>query len=200
VIEPRLRGESEPLPELTFAEFVPIYLERHAAGVRPRTTTTLRERLGHRRQLENAEECRCATCAFGDVPLRDLERMSGEIASWQARLPERWRHDVMQALRQALEAAVRWGHMSCNPAKLAGRNPQPPPRPVRAYTHAELNALATELSDLYRALPKFASSTGLRPEEWGAAERRDVDRRERILNVRRTISSGQDGGARQDGP
>ena len=117
--------------------------------------------------------------------------MSGEIASWQAKLPERWRHDIMQALRQTLEAAVRWGHMACNPAKLAGRNRQPPPRPTRAYTHAELDALTAELSAIYRPLPKFASSTGLRPEEWGAAERRDIDRRERILNVRRTISSGK---------
>jgi integrase len=191
VIEPRLRGEPEPVAELTFGEFVPIYLERHAAGVRPRTITTLRERLGHRREFDDGEECRCATCVFGHLPLRDLERMSGEIASWQAKLPERWRHDIMQALRQALEAAVRWGHMGCNPAKLAGRNPQPAPRPVRAYTHAELDALAAELSARYTPLPKFASSTGLRPEEWGAAERCDVDRRERILNVRRTISSGE---------
>jgi integrase len=43
----------------------------------------------------------------------------------------------------------------------------------------------------YRPLPAFAAAPGLRPEEWGAAERRDVDRRERILNVRRTISSGE---------
>src|SRR5919109_2521437 len=191
VIEPRLRGEPVPLPELTFGAFIPVYLQRHGATVRPRTIATLRERLGHRRELEDDEECNCATCAFGDVPLRDLERMSGEIASWQTKLPERWRHDVMQALRQTLEAAVRWGHIGCNPAKLAGRNPQPPPRPVRAYTNAELDAIAAELSAIYRPLPKFASSTGLRPEEWGAAERRDVDRRERILNVRRTISSGK---------
>jgi hypothetical protein len=54
---------------VTFAEVVPIYLERHATGVRPRTITTLRERLGHRRQLKDDEECGCATCAFGDVPL-----------------------------------------------------------------------------------------------------------------------------------
>jgi integrase len=191
VIEPQLRGEPALMPELTLAEFVPLYLERHAAGVRPRTIATLRERLSHRRKLGHGETCRCATCAFGDVPLRDLERMSGEIASWQAKLPERWRHDIMQALGQTLEAAVRWGHMSCNPAKLAGRNPQPPPRAVRAYTHAELNALAAELSAMYRPLPKFASSTGLRPEEWGAVERHDVDCRERILSVHRTISSGK---------
>jgi integrase len=191
VIEPRLRGEPEPLPERTLGQFVSIYLERHAVSVRRRTIDTLGERLGHQRQLGDDEECNCATCAFGEAPLRDLERMSGEIASWQATLPERWRHDIMQALRQTLEAAVRWGHMSCNPAKLAGRNPQPPPRPVRAYAVAELNAIAAELSVRYRQLPKFAAATGLRPEEWGAVERRDVDRRGRILSVRRTISAGE---------
>src|SRR4051812_7064049 len=45
VIEPQLRGEPVPIPELTLEEFVPIYLGRHAANVRPRTIETLRERL-----------------------------------------------------------------------------------------------------------------------------------------------------------
>lgn len=34
--------------------------------------------------------------------------------------------------------------MDRNPAKLAGRNPQPPPRPIRAYSYAELDAIAAE--------------------------------------------------------
>jgi hypothetical protein len=59
------------------AQFVEVYLERHAASVRPRTIDVLRWRLG------------VATEAFGDVPLRDLERMSGTVASWRAKLPER---------------------------------------------------------------------------------------------------------------
>jgi hypothetical protein len=42
VIEPRLLGE---WPELTLAELVDLYLERHAAIVRRRTVETLRERL-----------------------------------------------------------------------------------------------------------------------------------------------------------
>ena len=66
-----------------------------------------------------------------DVPLRDLERMSGEIAAWQARLPERSRYGVVQALSQTLGAAVRWGYIEHNPAEQAGRNPQPSPRVVR---------------------------------------------------------------------
>ena len=47
---------------------------------------------------------------------------------------------------------------------------------IRAYTYPELEAIAAELSPPYRALPVFAAATGLRPEEWQALERRDVDR------------------------
>ena len=179
IIEPHWRGESVPMPELTLAEFVPLYLERHAATVRPRTIKTLRERLRH------------AVTAFGDIPLRELERMSGELAGWRATLPERWRRDVMQALRQVLDAACRWGYTQQNAAKLAGRNPMPPPRPVRAYSPAEVDAIAAELSPEYAPLVAFASATGLRPEEWQALERRDVDRSAGIVNVRRTVSGGE---------
>ncbi len=188
-VEPTLRGEPAPAdrPD-TFAELVPVYLARHAASVRQRTIDTLRERLSHQRELEEGEECRCATCAFGDVPLRDLERMSGEIASWQARLPAGSRYGKVQALRQTLDAAVRWGYMTSNPAKLAGKNKQPAPRSIRVFTRAEVDAIGVELSPAYQPLPHFAAATGLRPEEWSALERRDVDRRARVLSVRRTVS------------
>jgi hypothetical protein len=94
---------------------VELYLERHAASMRPRTIAILRERL------------RCAVIALGAVPLCDLERMSGDIAAWQAKLPERSRYGIVQALRQTLGAAVRWAYINSNPATLAGRNPQPAP-------------------------------------------------------------------------
>ncbi|MET0510838.1 MAG: tyrosine-type recombinase/integrase [Thermoleophilaceae bacterium] len=178
-IEPGLRGEHPALPELTLAELVELYLERHAATVRPRTIMELRKRL------------RYAVAAFGDVPLRDLERMGGEIAGWRATLPARSRYGITQALRQTLEAGVRWECLARNPARLAGRNPQPSPRTVRPFTRVELETIAAELQPAYRPLPMFAASTGLRPEEWGALERRDVDRRAGVLSVRRTISSGQ---------
>jgi integrase len=179
VVEPELRGEPALMPELTLAELVELYLERHAATVRPRTILELRKRL------------RYAVTAFGGVPLRDLERMGGEIAGWRTKLPERSRYGVTQALRQTLGAAVRWGYMTRNPAKLAGRNPQPSPRPVRAYTNDELRAIAAELSARFRPLPAFAAATGLRPEEWMALERRDIDRDAGVLAVRRTVSSGE---------
>jgi integrase len=178
-VEPQLRGEPAAMPELALAELVELYLERHAATVRPRTIVTLRERLVH------------ATRAFGDVPMRELERMAGDIAAWQARLPERSRYGIVQALRQCLGAAVRWGYMTTNPALLAGRNRQPSPRTVRTFTRSEVDAIAAELVPVYAPLPAFAAATGLRPEEWQALERRDIDRRAGVLNVRRTVSDGE---------
>ena len=83
-IEPQLRGEPAPLPELTLSGLIDVYLERHAASVRPRTILTLRERLAY------------AERAFGAVPLGEVERMSGEIVGWQAQLPKRssdWAND-----------------------------------------------------------------------------------------------------------
>jgi integrase len=179
VLEPELRGDPAPIPEITLAELVDLYLERHAASVRPRTILVLRERLAY------------ANRAFGEVPLRDLERMSGELAGWQAKLPDRSRYGIVSALRQTLGAAVRWEYIARNPASLAGRNPQPSPRPIRAYTREELDAIAAELAPAYRSLPTFAAATGLRPEEWLPLERRDVDRRAGHVSVRRTVSSGE---------
>ena len=179
VIEPQLRGEQPERPDLTLAEFVDMYLERHAVTVRPRTIATLRDRLRH------------AVAAFGDIHLRELERMADEIAGWRAQLPPRAGHGIDQALRQVLEAAVRWEYIARNPAKLAGRNPKPPPRGVRAFTFDELAAIAVEVSPAYQQLPAFAAATGLRPEEWQVLERRDIDRRAGILVVRRTLSSGE---------
>ena len=62
---------------------------------------------------------------------------------------------------------------------------------MRAYTVAELDAIALELSPMYRPLPAFAGATGLTPEEWAALERRDLDRHAGVLNVRRTVSDSE---------
>jgi integrase len=178
VIRPRLRGEEPAPPEMTLSELVDEYLKRHAATRRPRTIVILRERLKH------------ATDAYGDVPLREFERMSADLAEWQTKLSPRYRYGIMQALRQTLAAAVRWGWMRRNPAVLAGPNPQPPPRTPDPFTLAEVDAIADELGPLYGPLVRFAAATGLRPQEWAALERRDVDRPGRVVNVRRTVADG----------
>jgi hypothetical protein len=156
VIEPRLR-RGAPMRDLTLAELVEVYLERHAGtGVTPRTISTLRERLVH------------ALAAFGDEPLSELERMSGEIADWQATQPERSRYGPVQALRQTLSAAVRWGYMQRNPAKLAGKNPEPPPRAIRAYTLAELGH-RRRASRSVQAASRFRLRDGTAPRGMGRA-------------------------------
>ena len=51
--------------------------------------------------------------------------------------------------------------------------------------------IAAELAAEYEPLPDFAAATGLRPEEWMALERRDVDRAGGLIHVRCTVSDGQ---------
>jgi integrase len=176
VIEPQLRGET-PVP-LTLRELVDLFLARQQAIRSARTVRGLRERL--RRPL----------AAYGETPLAELERMAGELADFRATLPERYAHDVMRALRQVLAAGVRWGHLRTNPAVDAGANPAPAPRPVRAYTLAELDALEAELGSRYGPVVPFVAATGLRPQEWAGLERSDVDRARRLLTVRGTKTKG----------
>jgi integrase len=177
-IEPRLRGEPEAKPDLTLSQLAEAYLERHAQLRAPGTIRTLRHRL--KRPLD----------AYGDVTLRELEGMSGDLADFRSTLPPRFAHEVMRALRQTLAAGVRYGVMRSNPALAAGDNPAPRPRPVRAYTLPELHALETELGEEYGPLVPLIAATGLRPLEATLLERRDVDRAGRVLTVRGTKTSG----------
>ena len=178
VERPRMRGEAVQRPPVTLSDHVDRYLEVHAATRDPNTIRVLRERL------------RRPVATFGDRQLRELERMSRELAEWQATLPERSRYGIMQAGRQCLEAGVRWGDLDRNPAKLVGANPPPPPRGVQTLTPDEVDRLATELGPCYGPMIRFAAATGLRPEEWIALERQDVDRARGIVRVVRTHVEG----------
>jgi integrase len=175
VIEPRLRGAT---PELTLRQLADVYLTRHGQIRSAATIRTLRHRLA--RPLK----------AYGEVTLRELEGMSGELADFRASLPERFAHDVMRALRQTFAAGVRYGHMTSNPAVAAGDNPAPKPRAVRAYTLAELDALEAEIGPEYGPLVPLVAATGTRPLEAALLARRDADRKGRILTVRGTKTSG----------
>jgi integrase len=178
VVEPRLNGEPEPEPELTLSELVDVYLERHAQIRSASTIRTLRHRL--RRPLD----------AYGAVTLRELEGMAGELADFRKTLPPRFAHDVMRALRQVCAAGVRYGYLKSNPAAAAGDNPTPKPRPVRAYTLAELDALEAELGPDYAPMVPLGAAVGTRPLELALLERRDVDRDRRLLTVRGVKTAG----------
>jgi hypothetical protein len=97
VERPRMRGEAVEAPPVTLSEHVTRYLDAHAVGRDPKTIDVLRFRLAY------------ATRVFGDLRLDELERRVAEIAAWTRTLPEGSRYGIVQALRQTLEAAVRWG-------------------------------------------------------------------------------------------
>jgi hypothetical protein len=62
---------------------------------------------------------------------------------------------------------------------------------MRAYSIEEIDGIGAKISPIYQPLPAFAAATGLRPEEWQALERREIDRKAGIVNVSRTVSSGE---------
>lgn len=59
-------------------------------------------------------------------------------------------------------------------------------------TWDEVEAVADELPDQrYAPIPVFAVGTGLRPEEWIALHRADVDRDARLVHVRKRFTQGE---------
>ena len=123
------------------------------------------------------------------MTLRQLEGAAGDVAKWRAELPAPSRYRLTSALRQALGAAVRWDYVSRNPAVEAGRNPQPRPEELRPFEPEQINALVEELGNAFGPIPVVAAETGLRPEEWIALERRDIDRSNPALTVQRKFAN-----------
>jgi integrase len=103
-----------------------------------------------------------------------------------------YRFEATQALRQVLHRAVAWGMIDVNPAKVGVDNPvrrRKEQHPFESW--AELEALATVIGPRYGPMILFAAATGLRPAEWIALEKRDVDRKERVVYVRRSFTRGE---------
>ena len=168
VLDPFTVARRDP----TLDALVDGYLEQHQAD--PATIEKLRRQLRH------------ATAAFGDRKLSELH--PHDLGTWRAHLSEGSRHDLFRAVRQVLEQAVRWRWLDENPAR-AVKNPKgrrPEIVPFESWAHVE--ALAAELDPRFSAIPIFAAGTGLRPEEWIALERRDVDRTARVVTVERVYS------------
>lgn len=159
----------------TLAELVDEYLAQHVAA--DITITTLRYRLQH------------AVDAFG--PTRIDRLTAPAIGAWRKQLPAaRSAHYIHRSLRQVLAYAVRCKYLHDNPAAVVP-NPRPRQGEMKVFSWHELELVAAELSPRHRAIPIFAAGTGLRPEEWIALERRDLDRHRRTVSVQRVYTNGR---------
>lgn len=129
-----------------------------------------------------------ATETFGDVR---LDRLSvSELSSWRATLPTGSAYQIVKALRQVLSYGVDVGLLDKNPAKSV-KVSAPKRKAILPFANLdEIESVANELTRIYRAIPIFGCLTGLRPSELLAFERRDVDRSERVLHVRRVLIDG----------
>jgi len=161
--------------ELTVSEAVNRYLAQH--DVDPATTAKLT------RQLKQAET------VFGIRPLRSIQ--ADELGAWRRKLSEGSRHDVFRAFKQVLEQAARWKWIDENPAKYV-KNPKAKRAEFQPFgSWEEIEAIAAELNPRFAAIPIFVTGTGLRPEEWLALERRDVDRKAGVVRVERVYTQGR---------
>src|SRR5947209_11078895 len=169
----RLRRERRIARRLTLAELVATYLAQH--DVQPVTI----EKLGYLLSK--------ATAVFGERKIGELT--SQEIAEWRMNLSPGYRFEATQAVRQTLSRAVVWGMLDINLAKVGVDNPTPRRKEQHPFeSWEELEAVAAALGPRYGPMILFAAATGLRPAEWVALEKRDIDRDERVVYVRRSYT------------
>lgn len=171
----RVRRERRISRSLTLSELVEVYLAQH--DVQPVTISKLRWLLGK------------ATAVFGERRVSELT--SQEIGEWRMTLAGGHRFEATQALRQVLHRAVCWEMIESNPAKVGVDNPVPRRKEQRHESWAELEALSEAIGPRYGPMIIFAAATGLRPAEWIALEKRDVDRDGRVVYVRRAFTKGE---------
>jgi len=146
-VAPRLR-DGGPDPSITFDAFCDLYVERWGATVAKRTRETMTERLVSSR------------AHFGEWTLRELERAAADVAAWRAALTDSSRYRLTLAMRQTLNAAVRWRYLRNNPVADAGTNPQPRTEEFIPLTRTEIDALDAEFGPVYGPLVVFAAETG----------------------------------------
>jgi integrase len=129
-----------------------------------------------------------ATDAFGSTRVDRLTVQ--QVTAWRKRLGPS-AHHYHGALKQVLSYALVAGYLTENVATKV-ENPATKRAEVQTFgSWEEIETIAAELLPRLRALPIFCAGTGLRPEEWIALERRDVDRDVRLVAVNRVFTDGR---------
>ena len=184
----RMRGEKPASSPLTLRELVDEYLGQHVAEAN--TIQALRDRLKLAVDGIPVEpRSRERGHALGEVRVDRLDART--VGAWRKRLPEGSAWHAHKALRQVLSFAVRAKLTTENVAQLVP-NPEPKRREVPTFgSWEELDLLAGELHPARASLPMLVAGTGLRPEEWIALERRDLDLNAGVLHVRRVYTDGR---------
>jgi len=184
----RMRGETVAPSPMTLAELVDEYLGQHVAEAN--TIEALRNRLKLATDgIPVKPRAKKREHGLGAVHVDRLDART--IGAWRKRLPEGSAWHAHKALRQVLGYAVRAKLAAENVAALVP-NPEPKRREVLAFgAWDELEKVAAELHASQASLPILVAGTGLRPEEWLALERRDVDLKAGVLHVRRVYTDGR---------
>lgn len=176
------RGDLPPVSHRpsTIDALLDLFLEKHGATVDIAT------------QKKLARELRQARREFAERHPDSLHRL--ELEDWRSSLAPGNQHNVFRAFRQALNWAHARGLTEREPSK-GIRNPKRKRherRPIVPFeSWDEIFAIAEELDERYRAIPLFAVGTGLRPEEWIALEKADVDPEARLVRVCKRYSGGE---------
>jgi integrase len=82
--------------------------------------------------------------------------------------------------------------LDVNPAKVGVDNPARRRKEQHPFeSWAALETVAAAIGPRYGPMILFAAATGLRPAEWLALEKRDIDRKARVVYVRRSFTRGE---------
>ena len=104
-----------------------------------------------------------------------------QIGAWRAALPEGKRYRSHRALRQVLQAAVRWRWIEDNAAALIKNPSRRRARSIRSSRGMSSTRSPPSSATTDGPLVVFLAGTGVRPEEAFGAEWRDVDLERRVF-------------------